>query len=141
MSVMGLGHMNIWGLYWKLWTNFFLLGFTIHVQGMFLYLEHIFVWIKQGSVTCCKLWENEVRKTLLHFCVQIGRENLLIKLDIFIVSTGCCASSDKDDGDKVIPKFKPKQTQVKQSSKGIQRKRPLSVKPQGLDQVIFLWNF
>ena len=84
MSVMGLGHMNIWGLYWKLWTNFFLLGFTIHVQGMFLYLEHIFVWIKQGSVTCCKLWENEVRKTLLHFCVQIGRENLLIKLDIFI---------------------------------------------------------
>lgn len=84
MSVMGLGHMNIWGLYWKLWTNFFLLGFTIHVQVMFLYLEHIFVWIKQGSVTCCKLWENEVKKTLLHFCVQIGRENLLIKLDIFI---------------------------------------------------------
>ncbi|RMX60147.1 hypothetical protein pdam_00010105 [Pocillopora damicornis] len=42
--------------------------------------------------------------------------------------------SDKEDGDKVIPKFKPKQTQVKQSSKGIQRKRPLRVKPQGLEQ-------
>ena len=55
MSVMGLGHMNIWGLYWKLWTNFFLLGFTIHVQGMFLYLEHIFVWIKQGSVNSEKM--------------------------------------------------------------------------------------
>ena len=64
----------------------------------------------------------------------------MIKLDIFIVSTGCCASSDKDDGDKVIPKFKPKQTQVKQSSKGIQRKRPLRVKPQGLEQVIFFYG-
>lgn len=42
--------------------------------------------------------------------------------------------SDKEDGDKVIPKFKPKQTQVKQSSKGIQRKRPLRVKPQASQQ-------